>query len=365
VEKWDQSRELERKCRILVESMGQGLLALDKNMEITFVNDRLCEVWGYSRDELLGEGICTFFEGENRKIIVREFKKRSKGKSSTYTLAGKTKGGKELVFSVSAVPFVDREGKLNGSIAIISDITEREKLEDKLKERSIQLEKEVEKRTEQLVELYRGVAITEERNRLAQEIHHGLAQTLATSLLKIELCNRLLGDNPEEAKRELWELRKMLAKSIKATRQVIFELQLPKFHRTGFATVLRQYFQEFRRKTGIACKLSLKLEESLPIKTQVGTYRIIREAMNNVKKHALAKHVDMRLRTDKDGHLHLIIEDDGEGFELKRAFAQNKYAKSFGLKWMEEQAKILGGTLTVESAKGRGTRIKVKVPLRE
>ncbi|MCJ7646212.1 hypothetical protein MUO65_04845, partial [bacterium] len=70
------------------------------------------------------------------------------------------------------------------------------------------------------------------------------------------------------------------------------------------------------------------------------------------------------LRTDKDGHLHLIIEDDGEGFELKRAFAQNKYAKNFGLKGMEEQAKILGGTLTVESVKGRGTRIKVKVPLR-
>jgi PAS domain S-box-containing protein len=364
VENSDQLRELERKCRILVENMGEGLLVLDENIVITFVNDRLCKAWGYSRDEILGKEICSFFEVPSKQIIRREFIKRSKGKSSTYTLAGKTKGGKELVFSVSAVPFIDKQGKFNGSIAIISDITEREKLEDKLKERSIQLEKEVEKRTEQLVELYRGVAITEERNRLAQEIHDGLAQTLATSLLKIELCKRLLEDNPEKVKRELWELRKMLAKSIKATRQVIFELRLPKFHRTGFATVLRQYFQEFRRKTGIACKLSLKLEESLPIKTQVGAYRIIREAMNNVKKHALAKQVDTRLRTDKDGHLHLIIEDDGEGFELKRAFAQNKYAKNFGLKGMEEQAKILGGTLTVESAKGRGTRIEVKIPLR-
>jgi PAS domain S-box-containing protein len=365
IKKINRFQEIEKKYRILVENMGEGLLVLDKDMLITFVNDRLCETWGYSKDEILGKEVCYFFEGMSKKIIKSEFKKRTRGKSSTYTLAGKTKDGKELFFSVSAVPFIDRKGKFNGSIAIISDITEREKLEKKLKEHSIELEKEVEKRTDQLVDLYKGVAVTEERNRLALEIHGGLAQTLATSLLKIELCERLLNNNPEEVKRELWELRNMLARSIKETRHVIFELSLPKVHRMGFTTVLKQYVEEFCKKTGIVCNLDLKLEESFSTRIQVGIYRIIREAMNNVRKHAEAKHVDMRLRTDKDGHLHLIIKDDGEGFELKRAFAQNKYAKNFGLKGMEEQAKLLGGTFTVESAKRQGTKIKVKVPLEE
>ncbi|MCJ7645539.1 PAS domain-containing protein, partial [bacterium] len=111
MENSDQLRELEQKCRILVENMAQGVCVLNKKMEITFINDRLCKAWGYSRDELLGKEVCSFFEVPNKQIIRREFRERSKGKSSTYTLAGKTKGGKEIVFSVSGVPFLDGEGK--------------------------------------------------------------------------------------------------------------------------------------------------------------------------------------------------------------------------------------------------------------
>jgi len=104
-----------------------------------------------------------------------------------------------------------------------------------------------------LVDLYyRGVTVTEERNRLAQDIHDGLAQTLTTSLLKIELCERLLDDNPEKTKKELKELRKMLVKSIKATRQVILELWLPRLHRTGFATVLKNsIWKSFVKRRGL------------------------------------------------------------------------------------------------------------------
>ena len=365
VDKANQEQELDRKCRCLVENMGEGVLVLNKDTVITFVNDRLCKACGYSRDELLGKEVCSFFKDVSKKTIINEFKKRSEGKSSTYILAGSTKEGKEMFFSVSGVPLLDKEGKFNGSIAIISDITERKKLEGKLEEHTIELEKEIEERTEQLVDLYKGVAITEERNRLAQEIHGGLAQTLATSLLKIELCERLLNNNPEKVKRELCELRNMLARSIKETRHVIFELSLPRFHRMGFTTVLKQYFEEFCRKTKIVCNLDVKLEESFSTKVQVGIYRIIREAMNNIRKHAKAKHVNLGLRTDKNRDINLIIEDDGRGFNLKRALTQRKCAKNFGLKGMEKQAKLLGGTFTVESAKKQGTRIKVKVPLEE
>ena len=201
---------------------------------------------------------------------------------------------------------------------------------------------------------------------MAQGIHDFYAQSLVSSILKIELCEKLLNKDPEEVKRELRELRKMLGKNIKSTRDVIFGLRLPNLHRTGFATVLKQYLEEFRKKTGIVCSLNLKLEESLSTRIQVGIYRIIREAMNNVKKHAnKARHVNLRLRTDMNRSLNLVIEDDGKGFDLKRVLTQSKYAKQFGLKGMEEQARLLGGTFAVESAKRQGTKIKVKVPLEE
>jgi signal transduction histidine kinase len=179
------------------------------------------------------------------------------------------------------------------------------------------------------------------------------------------MCEKLLGDNQQQAKKELSELRNILAKSVKSTRQVMFGLQFPNFHRAGFVTVLKQYFQEFQRKSRITCDLKFKLERSLAVKTQLGVYEIIREAMNNVRKHAMAKHVDLELRTDRKGNLHLIIEDDGKGFCLKKTLALTKSAKRFGLKGMRERAKRLGGSFTVETAKGQGTRIKVKVPLKK
>jgi len=365
VEKVDWIQELKEKYRILVENMGEGLWALDENMVTTFVNNKLCEIMGYSKNEILGKEVFCFLKGESKKILRTELEKRAKGKSSIYTLPARTKKGKEIFLSVSGVPLFDKEGKFNGAFAIVCDITERKQLENKLEEHTMELEKEINKRTNLLVELYRGVAITEERNRLAQEIHDGLAQILASSLLKIDFCERFLDDKPGKVKEELLALRKMLVKGIKATRHVIFDLRLPKFHRTGFATVLRQYLEEFRRKTGIAATLNLKLEESLPMKIQVGTYRIIRETMNNIRKHAKAKNVDLKLRTDKDRNLRLIIEDDGKGFDLKRALTHNKCAKNFGLMGMEEQAKLLGGTFAVETEKGQGVKIKVKVPLEE
>lgn len=352
-----------KEYRILVENVGEGLCVINRKMVPIFVNRRICRITGYSKNEILGKSLTRFLKGNSKDKIRKEFKKRVKGYSSRYTLKFRTKKDEQLFLSVSAVPRFDEKGKFNGVIAIISDITERKRLEDKLKERTNELEKEINKRTKLLVDLYRGVGVTEERNRLAREIHDFCSQDLATALLKIELCEKVLDKDPERVRVELRELRKMVRKSIRANRDIVFGLQLPNLHRTGFATVLKQYFQEFYKKTGIVCDLDIKLEMSLPTNIQVGAYRIIREAMNNIRKHARAKHVHARLRTDKAGNLHVIIKDDGKGFNLKRALTEKKYTKHFGLRGMEGQAEIFGGSFTVKTAKGRGTEMEVKIPL--
>ena len=364
MDKKDQLQEL-KEFRVLVEKLGEGLCVTNKKMLPIFVNRKVYDIIGYSKNEILGKSLTRLFRGNNKDRIRKELKKRSKGYSSRYTVKFITKRGKELFLSISCVSRFDKNGKFNGTIAIISDITERKRLEDELRKRTIEMEKEMDKRTNLLVDLYRGVGVTEERNRLAREIHDFCSQNLATALLKIELCDKVLDKDPKMVREELGELRKMVTKSIKSNRDIIFGLQLPNFHRVGFVTVLKQYFQEFCKKTGIVCNLDIKLEMSLPTKIQVGTYRIIREAMNNIRKHARAKHVDARLRADKRGKLHLIIKDDGKGFDLNRALTEKKYVKHFGLKGMEEQVKLFGGTFAVKTAKGQGTEIKAKIPLRE
>ncbi|MEE8180009.1 MAG: PAS domain-containing protein, partial [bacterium] len=141
VDKANRVEELGQKYRMFFENMGEGACILDENMVITLANDKLCETSGYSRDELLGKKVYTFFGGVSKKIIRSEFKKRTKGKSSHYTLAGKTKEGKEMFFSVCSAPLFDKKRKFNGAIVIIADITEKKKSEKKLKERTIELEK--------------------------------------------------------------------------------------------------------------------------------------------------------------------------------------------------------------------------------
>lgn len=357
--------ELKKRYGILIENISEGVCILDKNRVPIYVNRKFCEITGFPNNEILDKYPLQFIKGKTKKIFKSELEKKRKGQSSRYTVKVRKKGGEEIFLLISGVPRFDEKGKFAGTIAIVSDITERKRLEKELEERTMELEKEVKKRTRLLVDSYRGVAVSEERSRLAQQIHDSLAQTLATSLLKTEMCEKLLGDNQVQAKKELLELRKLLAKTIRSTRQVIFGLQLPNFHREGFIAVLKQYFQEFQRKSGIPCDLKIKLERSLAVRTQVVIYQIIREAMNNVRKHAMAKRVDLVLRTDKKGNLHLIIEDDGKGFCLKKTLARSKCAKRFGLKGMREQAKRLGGSFTVETAKGQGTRIKVKIPLKK
>jgi len=365
VKKANRELELEQKYIGVFENLDEGLCLIDKDMVVTFANERFCEILGYRKDEICGKEVSWFLRKQSKNILMRELEKRRKGYVSRYTIKFIRKGGEEITILLSGVPIFDKKGKLGGCCIIISDITERKKLEEDLQRRTKELEKETKKRSQLLVDLYKGVAVAEERGRLARVIHDGLAQSLASSLLKTELCERLIENNPEKLKRELLELRNMLAKSVKSTRQVIFEMELPELHRTGFATVLKQYLEEFRKKTGILPALNLRLEESIPTRVQVGSYRIIREAMNNIRKHARANHINLRLVTTKDGYLDLNIEDDGKGFDVKKVLALRKYAKHFGLRGMEAQAKGLGGSFAVESAKGQGTRVKVKIPLRK
>ncbi len=365
VKKVNKIEELKKQYRIIVENISEGLVIYDKDMVATFVNDKLCEIVGYNKDEILGERVSWLFAGDRRKKAGIELQGRRKSKASHYSVRFIKGNGKELFLFVSGVPLFAQDGEFDGGVAVVSDITERKRLEDRLKERSKELEKEMNKRTNLLADLYRGVAVTEEKNRLAWEIHDFCAQTLVSSILKIDLCEKVLDKDPESLERELKELKKMLRKSIKSTQNVMLRLQLPDLHRMGFTTVLRQYLEEFRKKTGIVCNLRLKLDKTLPARTQLGIYRIIREAMSNVRKHAMAKKVDARLITDKQGNLNLIIRDDGKGFKLKRVSTQGKCARNFGLIGMEEQAKLLGGIFAVESAKRQGTKIKVKVPLEQ
>ena len=124
----------EEKYRMLVETMSDGLGIQDKNGLITYVNDRLCTMWEYSREETIGRPVTDFLDESNRRILEEQMTKRRRGEHDSYELSWSGKDGQKIDTIMSPKPILDANGQPDGSFAVITDITERKRAEDGLRE---------------------------------------------------------------------------------------------------------------------------------------------------------------------------------------------------------------------------------------
>jgi PAS domain S-box-containing protein len=128
-------RESEQKHRLLVEKMNDGLGVQDENGLITYVNNSLCKMWGYSSEEVLGRPVTDFLDEENRIVLKKQMEKRRKGKSFSYEIEWKGKDGRKIATIMSPAPILDTEGHFKGSFAVITDVTERKEAQDALRKK--------------------------------------------------------------------------------------------------------------------------------------------------------------------------------------------------------------------------------------
>jgi PAS domain S-box-containing protein len=127
-------RESEERFRRLVETMRDGLGVQDENGLITYVNERACELSGFSRDELIGRPAVDLIDEPFQKMFAEEFSRRREGKSSSYEITWRRKDGSKLPAIMASTPVFDSEGKFRGSFGIITDITQRKRAEEALRE---------------------------------------------------------------------------------------------------------------------------------------------------------------------------------------------------------------------------------------
>jgi PAS domain S-box-containing protein len=142
--------ENEERYRTLVEFMGDGMSEIDENGVTTYVNKRLCEMWGYSAEEIVGRPVTDFLDKENRKILKKELAKRRKGRYEPYELVWTRKDRKKIHTHMSPTPFFDSRGKFKGSFAVITDISKRKQEQEALLKSHEQLESRVKERTLEL-----------------------------------------------------------------------------------------------------------------------------------------------------------------------------------------------------------------------
>jgi two-component system sensor histidine kinase DegS len=201
--------------------------------------------------------------------------------------------------------------------------------------------------------------IEEERMRIARDMHDGPAQMLANLVLQAEVLERLLDRDPRLVVRELADFKNGVRDALEETRRLIFDLRPMTLDDLGLVPTLRKFVREFGEKTAMTARFHLVGEERrLPSNCEAVVFRIVQEALTNVRKHARARTVEVTL-TLQPRRVVAIVKDDGEGFDVAATEARLGRTRNLGLISMRERADLEKGHMEIRSQIGRGTEAKV------
>jgi signal transduction histidine kinase len=209
-----------------------------------------------------------------------------------------------------------------------------------------------------LHELSRELAVAEERNRLARELHDSMNQHLFGLVLNAEAALAAVREDPAEAEAQLKQVKDLARSTMDELRTLIAGLRPPALEADGLASTLRKQVDVLRRAHRAQIELSVTGEGRLDLDAAQEVLRIAQEALRNALQHARAATVRVELE-QRGTALTLAVIDDGIGFEPA---ARSARSRRLGLTTMRERARTLGGTLRIESAPGAGTTVRLQVP---
>ena len=202
-----------------------------------------------------------------------------------------------------------------------------------------------------------------ERRRIALELHDQLGQHLTALTLGLDEVTKMLAPDAP-SRRRLAMLQELAQTMTRDARHLALELRPPELDDVGLESALETYVAQWSARFGIAADVEVTglADTSLPGEAGTTLYRVVQEALTNVAKHAHARHVSVLVERPA-GEVRLIVEDDGDGFEVERTLQRATAERRIGLAGMRERAELVGGTMTVESAPGSGTALYVRLPV--
>jgi signal transduction histidine kinase len=193
-----------------------------------------------------------------------------------------------------------------------------------------------------------------ERARIGRELHDDINQRLAMLAVDLEQ----LKDNPSEVQSRVEELRKQTIELSNDVQALSHELHSSKLEYLGVASGIGSWCKEFGERQGM--EINFKVEVTTPISSEIGVtlFRILQEALHNAVKHSGVERVDVQL-SERANEIQLTIVDVGKGFDVEAA----RQGRGLGLASMEERARLVKGTIALESRPMGGTIIRVRVPV--
>lgn len=209
----------------------------------------------------------------------------------------------------------------------------------------------------QLFEQTKDLAVMEERNRLARDLHDSAKQKAFAALAQLGTVNGIMKLTSNGVKSHLAEAENLIYEVIQELNFLIQEIYPIALQEMGLQAILREYVFEWENRNDIAASLTIENDYPLPLEMEQAVYRFVQEALANIARHSKASRVEISLSYNMES-LQIIISDNGCGFDT------NQKAKGLGFRSMRERIGGLRGTVQIQSAPGQGTRLAAHLPVK-
>src|SRR5579863_3848123 len=207
-------------------------------------------------------------------------------------------------------------------------------------------------------------AIEGERSRISRDLHDGILQTLLSIEIQLDVLRRRVMSSPDHAEVALSSLQHTVKNESAELRSFVTDLKPVRVQSADLVDLMRGFAERFRNESSLALDLLVDSAElRAPDRVCRELFQIYREALNNIKKHAKATHVVVKLSQD-DSRLLLVVDDNGEGFSFAGKFTGDELDRlRLGPISIKERTRTVNGALTVESNPGHGARLTIEIPL--
>lgn len=314
------------------------------------LNPAWVRVLGWSRDDLMGRPVLDFVHPEDRPAVEVAFRRLAEGEPvDGLECRFGCRDGSHRWLSWNSFPYADRQR----IFSVVRDITAAKGAEQLLLENQ-----------ERLRALGNQLSLVEDRERrhLAEAIHDGLAQQLFGLRAQVTLLK--YPEKLADQRAVVTGILEILDETMVQARSLTFELFPPVLYEVGLAGALESLGRQFEQRTGIACEVDTWEEGcALPEDLRMMAYQSARELLTNVRKHAAADQVTLRLH-DEHATVRLSVHDNGQGFDPQAVEAAVPSASTggFGLFSLRERLRSVGGVLRVESRPGHGCLVELTFP---
>ncbi len=373
---------------LMLASTGEGVFGVGLEGLCVFINPAGARMIGFEPQQVLGQNmhILTHHSHDDGSVypmddcpIYNAFRQGQPCRIDSEVFW--RQDGSSFPVEYSSYPVFD-QGQVLGAVVTFVDITERKRAEDALHQSRNELEARVAERTQaletalqQLRELaaWSDAVREEERTRIAREVHDELGSLLVALKMDVSWLDKRLSEQEQRAAHEAQQMRdkmrgkcqnmgRLIESAVVNVGRIITDLRPSILDHQGLWGALEWQAQEFVQSTEQALKWRMDVNDrrTLPEPMAMAVFRIFQEMLSNVGRHAQARTVDVDI-VERAGWLHLSVEDDGRGAPPE-AFES---PQAYGIMGMRERARHFGGAIEVDSQPGRGTCMRLSMPLPE